>query len=97
MALRDWLAQGRGIAYLKEISYSLKRIANALEEQNLAKGGGTGLRTFYEDKHSEEEADFQAPTDEYYRDLELLEIAKRKHGGEAADLSDDDIDGVTPE
>ena len=93
--LEGWFREGRALSYLKEISLSLKRIANVLEEQSLAGGrSGLGLRTFYEDPRSSAEADVQFPTDEYFRDLELLEEAKRRNAGEAADLSDEDIEGI---
>lgn len=94
--LKAWFREGRALAHLKRIDDSLSRIASALEEQNLSRGGGNlGLRTFYQDdKLSTEEADIQFPSDEYYLDLELLEKEKRKQGGEAADLTDEEVEGV---
>ena len=96
--LEGWFREGRALSYLKGIDRSLARIAAALEERNLVSGSahsGTSLRTFYEDRGAGlGDADYQAPTDEYFRDLELLEEAKRRNAGEAADLSDEDIEGI---
>lgn len=94
--LRSWFTLGRLNAHAKDIAFSLKRIANALEEQNLARGGGaSSFRALYEDKNSPEEAAIQFPTDEYFAELELREQVKRKHGGEAQDLSDEEMDDLT--
>jgi len=96
--LEGWFREGRALAHLKGIDSSLRRIASALEERNLFRGdarSGSSLRTFYEDKGAGlGDADFQAPSDEYFRELELLEIAKKKQGGEVADLSDEEVEGV---
>lgn len=96
--LEGWFREGRALSHLKGIDSSLRRIASALEERNLFRGdsrSGSSLRTFYEDKGSGlGDADFQAPSDEYFRELELLEIQKRQNLGEASDLSDEEIEGV---
>ena len=96
MALGDFFRAARANANLKEIARQLRRIANALEEQNLVKGAprGTAFHTLYEDPHSEEEAALAFPTDEYFAELERREILKRTQGGEAADLSDEDIEDL---
>lgn len=90
----NWFREGRALSYLKRIDSSLARIAAALEERNLGAPSGLGLRTLYADKRSGEEADFQALSDEDYAALELLEHEKRKQGGEAADLTDEEVEGV---
>lgn len=92
----NWFTLGRLTAHTKEIAFHLKRIANALEEQNLARGGGTSsFRALYEDKNSPEEAAIHFPTDEFFADLERREQAKARVGGTSQDLTDDEISDLS--
>jgi hypothetical protein len=96
VALGDFFRNLRAFALLKEGVHHLKRIADSLEEQNLAKGGPRGLsfHTLYEDKNSPEEPDLQFPSDEYFAELEAREAKKRLDMGPEAELSDEDVEDL---